>query len=259
MSEKYGFTIVHGQESFPEQVIKSVFLAGPIPRDEKGLSWKFGAFAILESLGFSGTVYDPEKKGGGFRKDVNRQAQIDWEDEGLNRADVILFWIPRELKHMPALTTNVEFGEWMKSGKVVLGAPENAARMKYLLEKAVKYKIPTANTLKKTIELALGMLGRGALRTGGECQVPLHIWQTKAFQYWYHLRKRAGNELRGCRVLYNNFFAKHKPIWLIRPQVYVPEENQIKGAELVAGRSSACSNLYYLPEDDDTIFPEVLF
>lgn len=30
------------------------------------------------------------------------------------------------MKTMPALTTNVEFGAWADSGKVVFGYPENA-------------------------------------------------------------------------------------------------------------------------------------
>ncbi|MFA6227785.1 MAG: nucleoside 2-deoxyribosyltransferase domain-containing protein [Patescibacteria group bacterium] len=238
MPENYSFIVVHGQEPFPAQVTKSIFLAGPIPRDEKGLSWKLGAFAILESLGFDGVVYDPEKKGGGFRKDGNYQAQTDWEDDGLNRADVILFWVPRELGHMPALTTNVEFGEWMKSGKVVLGAPENAPRMRYLFGKAEKYQIPTANTLKETIGLALNKLGAGSLRVNGECQVPLSVWQNENFQLWYQSQVSAGNELRGCRATYS-FFSKdtHHPwFWLIQPQIYVRKENRINSRVFVMGR-----------------------
>jgi hypothetical protein len=38
-----------------------------------------------------------------------------WEREGLIKASVIFFWIPRGLPDMPAFTTNVEFGYWLHS------------------------------------------------------------------------------------------------------------------------------------------------
>ena len=33
---------------------------------------------------------------------------------------------------MPAFTTNVEFGYWLHSGKVIYGHPNNAKKVKYL-------------------------------------------------------------------------------------------------------------------------------
>ena len=33
---------------------------------------------------------------------------------------------------MPAFTTNVEFGYWLHSGKVLYGRPDNARKIKYL-------------------------------------------------------------------------------------------------------------------------------
>ena len=41
---------------------KSLFLAGPIPRDENAISWKKEAIDILEKYEFSGTVLIPEKR-----------------------------------------------------------------------------------------------------------------------------------------------------------------------------------------------------
>ena len=38
-----------------------------------------------------------------------------WDREGLIKASVIFFWIPRGLPDMPAFTTNVEFGYWLHS------------------------------------------------------------------------------------------------------------------------------------------------
>ena len=46
------------QEVIKEQ--KSIFLAGPTPRDVKILSWRIAAFKFLEENGFDGLVYVPE-------------------------------------------------------------------------------------------------------------------------------------------------------------------------------------------------------
>ncbi len=55
-----------------------------------------------------------------------------WERIALTDATVILFWIPRKLPDMAGFTTNVEFGYWLHSGKVVYGRPEDASKIKYL-------------------------------------------------------------------------------------------------------------------------------
>lgn len=55
-----------------------------------------------------------------------------WERIGLTNASVIAFWIPRYLPDMPAFTTNVEFGYWLHTGKVVYGRPNDAEKIKYL-------------------------------------------------------------------------------------------------------------------------------
>lgn len=39
---------------------KSIFLAGPTPRDEKIKSWRITACERLNELGFDGIVYVPE-------------------------------------------------------------------------------------------------------------------------------------------------------------------------------------------------------
>ena len=55
-----------------------------------------------------------------------------WERVGLSNATIIAFWIPRHLPDMPAFTTNVEFGYWLHTGKVVYGRPNDAEKIKYL-------------------------------------------------------------------------------------------------------------------------------
>ena len=116
-----------------QQVIKknkSIFLAGPITREENTISWRITACKILEELGFDGVVYDPEFSV--TNPNVDYAAQAMWEREALTEATVIMFWVPRTLPHTPAFTTNVEFGYWLHSGKVIYGRPDNAEKIKYL-------------------------------------------------------------------------------------------------------------------------------
>lgn len=109
---------------------KSIFLAGPTPREENVVSWRTEACRILEQMGFNGVVYVPEYSTWKAKEDYVDQAM--WERQALTNATVIAFWIPRELPNMPAFTTNVEFGYWLHSGKVVYGRPNEASKIKYL-------------------------------------------------------------------------------------------------------------------------------
>ena len=109
---------------------KSIFLAGPTPRGENVISWRTKACQILEKMGFDGIVYVPEYSTWKPKEDYVDQAM--WEREALTEATVIMFWVPRSLPDMPAFTTNVEFGYWLHSGKVVYGRPNDSSKIKYL-------------------------------------------------------------------------------------------------------------------------------
>src|SRR5208283_2036689 len=123
-----------------------------------------------------------------------------------------LFWVPRDISldengklKLPAFTTNVEFGAWCDSGKVVFGAPPDYEKRKnkYLKFYADFYKVPSGETLTETLDEALEMLGEGAGRTEGERYVPLFIWNTESFQSWYLNQKEAGNRLDHAELLYS--------------------------------------------------------
>ncbi len=109
---------------------KSIFLAGPTPRDKKVFSWRVEACNILKNIGFEGIVYVPEYSSWKPKESYVDQAM--WERIALTEATIIVFWIPRHLPDMPAFTTNVEFGYWLHTKKVVYGRPNNAEKIKYL-------------------------------------------------------------------------------------------------------------------------------
>lgn len=109
---------------------KSIFLAGPTPRGENEKSWRKEACNILEQIGFDGVVYVPEYSTWKPKDSYVDQAM--WEREALSEATIIIFWIPRHLPDMPGFTTNVEFGYWLHTGKVLYGRPDDAEKIKYL-------------------------------------------------------------------------------------------------------------------------------
>lgn len=139
-----------------EKVIKgkkSIFLAGPTPRSENIKSWRKEACSILEENGFDGVLYVPEYSTWRPKDSYDNQAM--WEREALMEATVIVFWIPRELPDMPAFTTNVEFGYWLHTGKVLYGRPDNAEKIKYLdWLYELDYKVKPINNLKELMVIA---------------------------------------------------------------------------------------------------------
>ena len=109
---------------------KSIFLAGPTPRDEAVHSWRPYAIKLLREMGFDGVVYVPEYSTGEVLH--NYDSQIAWEWKALDNAGAILFWVPRNLETMPAYTTNVEFGYWVRDDRAFYGRPSSAVLVRYL-------------------------------------------------------------------------------------------------------------------------------
>ncbi len=145
--------IIYSRQDIPEESSPSIFLAGPTPRDNFVNSWRPEAIKILEGLSFKGTIFVPEDSDGSRKFEYDDQ--IDWEWEGLKKATCIVFWVPREIQSMPAFTTNIEWGKWYESGKVVLGYPENTPKMSYFKYCAEKNDISLSQTLTDTLKSAL--------------------------------------------------------------------------------------------------------
>ena len=151
----------------PELTGQSIFLAGPTPDTfSKVKSWRGEAVKILGEFGFNGSVYIPERRfdfftGKRLPEDVFNGLyveQVEWEEDHLKRAAVIVFWVPRDLKKLPGLTTNIEWGRWENSGTIVFGAPVMAEKMRYIRYYVKKLQIPAAFTLRGTLSLAMKML-----------------------------------------------------------------------------------------------------
>lgn len=108
----------------------SIFLAGPSPRANVINTWRDSALFILEAQEFDGDVFVPMTRERGYLDDY--KAQVRWEWEALGAATCTVFWIPRSDLY-PGFTTNIEFGfaSVLRPGRVVLGSPEGATKMRY--------------------------------------------------------------------------------------------------------------------------------
>lgn len=268
------FTIIHGQQPFPQEVTKSIFLLGPIPRTPitKYLSWKPEAYEILAELGFDGVVYDPEHPEmpvvttASSNKEYERAPQVNWEVKAFNRADVVVAWIPRQFPEMLALSSNIEMGELFKSGKMLLGHPKGAPRMEYIthrttkwLDDYYKWELKVHDTLHSLLSAAVARIGAGAKRIGGDVTVPLDIWRDKTFQQWRFDLALGRHELEGLTVEWVFNRRQHRDgrpkqrVWAIRPSVIISGENRRKDNEVAIGRPATVSVLMYYPDDNKSV------
>lgn len=242
-------TVVYAKEPLPTDVTKSIFLAGPTPRELVTPSWRPEALKHLEAMGFDGHVFVPEPRNGKVFGDYIDQ--VEWETAALNMADVIVFWVPRKAPDMLALTTNIEWGLWADTGKCVLGTPPKAEHVKYLHWMCAKMKIPNYSTLEATLQEAVDKIGKGARRQGGCAQVPLHVWSHPTFQGWLQAQERVGNRLESARVLWTFRVGQQLEkvfSWCLHVNVWIKAEKRNKTNEFVLGRTDITSiALYYRP------------
>ena len=243
--------IVYSDQEFPELVEMSIFLAGPSPRKKGVWDPRRGILEELAARGYKGTVYVPvpEKKflGGDEDPSWTYDDQIEWECKARERADVVAFWVAREMQELPGFTTNIEFGEDLGSGKVVYGRPAGAPKCKYLDRRAQMAGISVHESIESLASEALERLGQGAMRRGGCASVPLDMWRSEQFGSWLAAQERAGNRLVSFRQLFRHPLQGPVFAFAAWVEVYVASENRVKANEFVFARSDVSAVLAHGP------------
>lgn len=238
--------VVYATETPPASFTSSIFLAGPSPRDPTHPNWRPAAISHLEALGYNGVVFIPLPRDGQWLHSYDDQ--VGWETTYLNMADLVLFWVPRNMKTLPALTTNMEFGLWVKTGKAVLGFPGGAPKMRYLDWHADKESVPVFHDLKEMLKHAVNTLKGADVREGGERDVPYFIWKLPHFQDWYRLQQDAGNRLDGAELLWNFRVGPNKGFtfaYVMHVDVHITSEGRNKVNEFIFGRPDIATIVGY--------------
>lgn len=202
-------------------------------------------------MDYTGTVFVPIPDvvfyGKSPLKTGDYNTQISWEQSARAMADIIVFWIPRDIKNgMYGLTTNFELGEDLKTGKVVYGRPEHADKTRYL-----DMVVPGTvfNELSQLLNHAVSFL-KDYERIGVEATIPSNVWSSQHFQNWYSLLKEAGNISQSFHVV-SVYPEMPGPLFffMAKVSVYVSSEDRYKSNEVILGRPDISSIIpYYIDE-----------
>ena len=242
--------VIYAQEQFPIVTTKSIFLAGPTPRDKSVKSWRPIAIDYLRSIGYDGIIYVPEPRDGKWEKDYDKQ--VEWEHRAMNICDTIVFWIPRDLSldknnypKMAALTTNIEFGLYNNSNKLVVGIPDdkiNVSSNKYICHICQKKSIPFFSSLEDMLYYVNNNLSH-VLRKETECCIPAYLWNNNEFQNWYTMQMKNGNILLDLNINYSFIMPKARKLflWIASTIMYIKDENRIKSNEFILSRTNLSS------------------
>ena len=135
---------------------KSIFLAGPTPRNNDVDSWRSEAINILRKNKFMGTVLVPEARK--FETKSNYLDEVEWDTKAAEICDLMVFWVPRHIPKLLGLTTNIEFGYYIDKKKIIYGRPNTADDIEYMdwfYEKNIGKKPfdNLENVLKESIKL----------------------------------------------------------------------------------------------------------
>jgi ADP-ribose pyrophosphatase YjhB (NUDIX family) len=263
-------TEVYAYEEAPPSYRASIFLVGPTPRGDDATSWRPEALKSIATIFHqvdidSLAVFIPEVREGGVYRYLD---QVEWEKKHLEMADVLLVWVPRDMKtSLKGLTTNIKFGKYVDSGKLFYGRPENADNIRYLdwLYTSTTTRTP-ANTLAGVTEEVVNYLQthltrcHHQLRQGGERWVPLTIWCNHSFQSWYQSQRRAGNQLVAAKVLWT--FMIHKVHFLfsyaLHVDVWIAAENRVKSNEFILSRPDISVVVAYWKHPTDWLESEII-
>jgi 8-oxo-dGTP pyrophosphatase MutT (NUDIX family) len=246
--------IIYAQQPIPNEIAKSIFLAGPSLRPgQEGISWRVKALEILALLEYDGVVFVPEAEVGNF-EDFDYEKQIMWETKCLQMADNIVFFINRNIgSGLLGLTTNDEFGYWKDSGKCILITELNADKVRYQEWWAKDLKMEVYHDLFNGLKYITN-IQTDCYRRDGERFIPQEVWKLTQFENWYKQLKENGNWISDARVLHVYRTPKGTPFaFSLWANVFIKAENRYKNNEFIFSRPdiSSCVLYYWRPNPMD--------
>lgn len=246
--------IIYALQAIPNEISKSIFLAGPSLRPgQDGTSWRIAALKILELLEYDGVVFVPEAEVGNF-EDFDYERQIMWESKCLHMADNIVFFINRDIDNgLLGLTTNDEWGFWKASGKCILITELDADKVRYQEWWAKDLKMEVYHDLFNGLKYVINTQ-TDCSRRDGERFITQEIWKLAQFQNWYKQLRLNGNWISDAKILHVYRTPKGMPfafsMWV---NVFIKSENRYKNNEFIFSRPdiSSCVLYYWRPNPMD--------
>lgn len=249
--------IIYNRQNPPNFFAKSIYLAGINTKSTYNKSWREEAIDILKDFEYDGVVFFPEDDPDGEFKFPDKNTnpkeyedQIRWERKWLNAVDCILFWIPRE--DNKGLITNVEFGTFINSGKIVVGSIKDKEKTddnNYLKILAKEYNIDWQYSLGNCVRLALDIIDKGSNRVGSEREIPIKIWNDKSFKDWKNSinSNDLACNIQNIDILYQYYtnISKKLFLWIMQPNIEILKENRNKTNEFIIGRPDIVSFVLY--------------
>jgi len=204
-------------------------------------SWAAGAIALLRRQWTSEgrlVVFaaGPRDQAGDDQGGDDPAGLARWHDFAFAAADVVLRWWPDEQE---ARSVPWSLAACRDDQRVVHGAPPDAPYRRYLLDYADRRALSAATTPAGLASAALGKIGPGARRAGGEREVPLPVWQAGSFQRWYSAQVSAGNTLLGARQVWTFSTGPGRDLlvyWALQVRVRIRAEDRVKSNEVVISR-----------------------
>lgn len=160
MKINYIYTLEKMDDSIP-----SIFLAGCSLRPSQFhldiQRWRLEFIKFLEFKGVKDipeiNLIIPEYRNEIPPDNWTYSRQVSWEVSNLKKSTVICFWIYRS-EHLKGLTTNIELGEYLNSGKIIVGYPENSLNNNYITERLDLLSLPIHKTLKSLVDNSIEFL-----------------------------------------------------------------------------------------------------
>lgn len=142
--------------SLPAPGTKTVFLAGSI---EMGTATDWQS-ALVARLPPDVVALNPRREAwdASWRQSIDEpkfREQVEWELDGLERADLVAMWFAPETK---SPITLLELGLFARSGKVVVGAPEGFWRRGNIEVVCARYGVPLVADWETFVARIIGAL-----------------------------------------------------------------------------------------------------
>jgi len=139
-----------------------VFLAGSI---EMGVADNWQE-RLLARLGHGVVALNPRRENwdASWKQSIDEpqfREQVEWELDGLERADLIAMWFAPDTK---APITLLELGLFARSGKVVVGCPNGFWRKGNIEIVCARYRCKLAEDWEAFVAVVASELGAGALK-----------------------------------------------------------------------------------------------